>query len=206
MKKSYIFDLDGTLRMGVNGKFVRAGRFENQIPLPGVIEKLQSLTKEGVDIFVVTNQGAPSFGRTSELQIWRSIIYFTDVILGGIVKDVKLNHYHPDGTVKHRYVDKRKPKPDLLLELEEDYQIKKEDAVFIGNASLDETAASNAGVEFMWAHDFFGWDKENLFFSENESIGWAWNLDRLREEYASDTELLKRLGAFLELSGENYGS
>lgn len=202
MKKFYIFDLDDTLRLGVNGKFIRAGKFEYQIPLPGVTDKLQSLEKEGGTIFIATNQGMPSYGKTPELQVWKCIIYFTDIILGGVVNDIKLDFYHPDGPVKERYLNKRKPKPDLLLELMADYQINKDNTVFIGNAASDELSASNAGIEFTWAHDFFGWNKEDIFL--NEPFGYGWNIDRLKKIYATNTELLERLNIFLELSGEKY--
>lgn len=200
MSKSYIFDLDDTLRLGLNGKFVRGGRYENQIPLPGVVEKLHSLVKEGAPIFIVSNQGFPSFGKTSELQVWKNIIYFIDVVLGGVIKDVKLDFYHPKGSVKERYIDKRKPKPDLLLELMADYEIKKEESVYIGNAPSDEAAAANAGIDFIWAHDFFGWNKEDL--SSSEFFGYIWNVDRLKEVYASNTELLAKMNAFLDQCGD----
>ncbi len=198
IKKFYIFDLDDTLRLGVNGKFVRAGKFEYQIPLPGVIRKLQELVKEGVTIFIATNQGFPSFGKTSELQVWKNIIYFTDIVLSGMVKDVRLSFYHPDGPVKERYVNKRKPKPDLLLELMTDYEIKKEDTIFVGNAPSDKTAASIAEIEFIWAYDFFGWNKEDV--SLNEPYGYGWKIDRLKALYMINTELINRLDKFLELS------
>ncbi len=200
MKKFYIFDLDDTLRLGVNGKFVRAGKFEYQIPLPGVIEKMGELAKENATIFIATNQGFPSFGKTPELQVWKNIIYFTDNVIGGLVKDIRLDFYHPDGPVNHRYVNRRKPKPDLLLELVTDYGLKKEKAVFVGNSSSDKSSAEAAGIEFIWAHDFFGWNKEYLFL--NEPYGYGWKTTYLRERYASDVEMLKKLDRFLELSGK----
>ena len=198
MKKFYIFDLDDTLRLGVNGKFVRAGKFEYQVPLPRVVEKMRELVKESATLFIATNQGFPSFGKTPELMVWKNIIYFTDVVLGGAIKDIRLDFYHPDGPMKDRYVNRRKPKPDLLLELMTDYQIKKENAVFIGNAQSDKTAASIAEIEFIWAHDFFEWNKEDLFL--NEPYGYGWKTDRLKEAYSADIELLSRLNKFLELS------
>lgn len=198
VEKFCIFDLDDTLRLGVNGEFVRAGKFEYQIPLPGVIEKLRELRKRDATIFIATNQGFPSFGNTPELQVWKNIIYFTDVVLGGVVKDIRLDFYHPNGPMNHRYINRRKPKPDLLLELVTDYRLEKKDVVFVGNSPSDKASAEAAEIEFIWSHDFFGWDTDDLFL--NEPYGYGWKIDRLKETYTRNTELLNRLDKFLELS------
>lgn len=202
INKTFIFDLDDTLRLGVNARFLNAEEFVNQVPLPGVVNKLRDLKEQQANLFITSNQGSPSFAKTTELRIWKSVIYFNDNILGGVMSDIRLDFYHPEGNMKHRYLDKRKPKPDLILELVEDNKIDKKDLVYIGNAPSDELAASNAGVGFVWAHDFFEWDKRNLFLDER--FGYQWDIDQLRGIYKSDTGLLTKLNRFIELSGENY--
>lgn len=93
-----------------------------------------------------------------------------------LVKDIRLGFYHPKGPLRGRYKNKRKPSPKLVLELLEDYRIKPKQAVFIGNADTDKKAAKNARVDFIWAHDFFNWNKSNL---EMSSFGFGWKKSEL---------------------------
>lgn len=179
-KKFYIFDLGGTLRYAVKGEDLKSGRVKQQIVLPNVKKKLSQVKKSGAISVIFSNQGAPSFGVVTEIQIWKFIIYFTESLLKNLIKDVRLDFYHPLGPLKHRYKNKRKPKPDIIHELLEDYKIKPKQAVFIGNADADKKAAQNAGIDFIWAYDFFEWDKNNLELSEK--FGWNWNKSKLLQK------------------------
>ena len=179
-KKFYIFDLDGTLRHGITSKDLKAGKMKQQIVLPNVKRKLTEIKNSKAVSVGFSNQGFPSFGVITEIQVWKFVIYFKEHLLKNLIKDVRLDFYHPLGPLKHRYKNKRKPKPDIIYELLKDYKIKPKQAVFIGNAESDKKAAQNAGIDFIWAYDFFGWDKNNLELSEK--FGWNWNKSKLSQE------------------------
>ena len=135
-KKLYIFDLDDTLRYGIRGKNLRSGRVSQQIILPNVLKKLREIKKSRAVTVVISNQGFPSFGKATEFIIWKFAIYFQERILKGLIKDIRLDFYHPKGPLRNRYKNKRKPSPKLILEVLEDYKVKPKQAIFIGNALL----------------------------------------------------------------------
>ncbi|MDO8574269.1 MAG: HAD hydrolase-like protein [bacterium] len=180
IKKLYIFDLDDTLRYGIRGKNLRSGKVSQQTILPNVLNKLRQVKKSRAVSVVVSNQGFPSFGNATELIIWKFAIYFQEHFLKNLVKDIRLDFYHPQGPLKNRYKNKRKPSPKLILELLEDHKIRPKQAVFIGNAETDKKAARNAGVDFIWAYDFFDWDINKLEI--NEPFGWRWKKNHLLRE------------------------
>lgn len=201
-KNVFVFDLDDTLRLGVNSTFLNTEQFEYQISLPGVISTLSKLKEKNSRLFIASNQGSPSFPGTTEYRVWRSVIFFIENILGEVPDDVKLDFYHPKGAVKHRYVDRRKPRPDLILELSKDYGIKLDEMVYIGNAPSDESAAANAGISFIWAHDFFGWNKHDLEI--DKKFGYQWKISALKDVFAEDSESQERLRTFVKLVGPRY--
>lgn len=202
MKKFYIFDLDDTLRLGANMRFINTERFELQIPLPKVKEKLGALKKGGAKIFVASNQGGPSFPKATEFSIWKNVIYFNEEILGNLMEDIRFDFYHPKGKVRHRYKNRRKPKPDLILELMKDYDMESSNVIYIGNAPTDKEAAGNAEIDFEWAHDFFGWNKENLTLYE--IFGYGWKITALKKQFSQNKDMRERIDKFLELAGDGY--
>src|SRR4029077_18546286 len=51
----------------------------------------------------------------------------------------------------------RKPSPYLLLSAVADRQVRRADALYVGDQDSDLEAAERADIAFMWAADFFGW-------------------------------------------------
>lgn len=174
-----IFDKDGTLTETKDGEACPTTP-DNQILLPGVREMLSLWHSQGDIITIVSNQGGVSFGQYTEMQAW-SIVLTLNEMLGGIVSDIKLGFYHPEGPLHSRYIDKRKPNPDLLLELVADHadvaaphQLK-EFVCMVGNQDSDRQAAQYAGVVFKWAHEVFGWNSDYIERVEGNHSGWFWN-------------------------------
>lgn len=52
----------------------------------------------------------------------------------------------------------RKPSPYMLLKAIKDRHVRLSDALYIGDQDSDREAAERAGIAFMWAYDFFGWE------------------------------------------------
>lgn len=151
----YIFDADGTLRITKSGKPC-PNTWKDQASLPNVRDKLVNLKSEGHSIAIASNQGGVSWGYMSEYEAWQ-IMDYTNFLLARVVADIRLCFYHNKGDRKNRYLDKTKPKPDMLLELIEDFKTTKQDTVFVGNEFVDMETAKNAGIKFEWAHEFFNW-------------------------------------------------
>ena len=54
----------------------------------------------------------------------------------------------------------RKPEPGMLLHAIQYFQVGLEETLFVGDRPEDEKAAKAAGVDFMWANDFFKQDQD----------------------------------------------
>jgi FMN phosphatase YigB (HAD superfamily) len=47
----------------------------------------------------------------------------------------------------------------MLEDIMQHYGVKPGETLFVGNHETDRAAAARAGSEFMWAAEFFGWDR-----------------------------------------------
>jgi HAD superfamily hydrolase (TIGR01662 family) len=52
----------------------------------------------------------------------------------------------------------RKPEPGMLFGIMDTWDVETHRALFVGDMESDKQAARNAGCDFVWAKDFFGWD------------------------------------------------
>jgi D-glycero-D-manno-heptose 1,7-bisphosphate phosphatase len=52
--------------------------------------------------------------------------------------------------------DRRKPGPGMLREAMSDFEADPDETLYVGDRPEDEQAAKNAGVDFVWASEFFG--------------------------------------------------
>lgn len=177
----YIFDLDGTLRVTKSGR-PAPNENDDQVLLPNVREKLRSLYDAGHVLTAASNQGGVSHGYMTEWECWR-IQEHLDVNLGHVLADIRLNFYHSRGQYRSRYTDKRKPRPDLLIELLRDFP---DDSIlghfaggipaYIGNQYTDRQAAQAANIYFEWAHIFFGWRDVDIVETEKGFFPREWFL------------------------------
>jgi D-glycero-D-manno-heptose 1,7-bisphosphate phosphatase len=63
----------------------------------------------------------------------------------------------------------RKPAPGMLLGIVEHYGLTPSEALFVGNEPIDEAAAANAGMPFVWAEDL--WPPTHAV---KKPLGWPW--------------------------------
>lgn len=159
--KLYIFDADGTLRRStVEGQPCpnRPGEWEL---LPGVRERLARINwgDVGVRFGVASNQGGVGVGYLTLEAARRLLVEMAEAALGTTP---------PAGSIEicpHAPYLKcpcRKPEPLMLLRLMRRFGVEKEQTLYVGDMETDEEAARRAEVSFMWAHEFFGWETEEI--------------------------------------------
>lgn len=133
--KLVMFDLDNTLtpyRESSASPFVRE-------LLPGVREKCKELRQQGVTLGLITNQ------RTQRDDLWDFITWVRD----------KLQIQCADvGTDENM-----KPNPYMIRRMVDGLGLYPNECLYVGDELGDELAALRAGVDFMWASEFFRKDE-----------------------------------------------
>lgn len=150
-QKAVFFDRDGTINRYVG--FLRGlDQFEL---IPETVEKIRWANQHGYLAIVVTNQPVIARGEVTWEQL--SIIHKKmETLLGekGVyVDDIFICPHHPDrgfeGEVaEYKMVcDCRKPKPGLLLQAAEKYNIDLSESYMLGDSDNDRAAAQAAGCK-----------------------------------------------------------
>lgn len=155
-KVMYIFDKDGTLIKGLENR--PANTPAEQVPLPGVVDKIASLRAAGHACYIASNQGGVAWGFISFQEAYALL---KDACQKCGIDDGHFLFCPYDSRGEHAeayamFAYLRKPKPgmlDLIMKAEPDYYR----VVMVGDQDSDREAAHAAGVEFAWASDFFEW-------------------------------------------------
>jgi D,D-heptose 1,7-bisphosphate phosphatase len=139
-------DRDGTIN--VEKGYVH--KIEDFHLIPGTVEALRLLTRNGVKIYIVTNQAGIAKGHFTE----KEFQHLTDHMLAQFRK--KLIHvekvlycpHHPDGTVPEltRVCSCRKPGTKLLEEVIHCEGLRPEESVLIGDKESDIEAGARLGL------------------------------------------------------------
>jgi histidinol-phosphate phosphatase family protein len=105
-------------------------------------------------IFVVTNQAGIKRGRLTLQQV-ESALHKLDAALGGILTAWQIcPHDDADSC------ECRKPRPGLITELAAAHGVDLKASTMVGDQAIDAEAARRAGLgHFIYAHDFFGWQR-----------------------------------------------
>jgi D-glycero-D-manno-heptose 1,7-bisphosphate phosphatase len=153
--KLIIFDADGTLVETISGATFRKGADDWQW-LPGRLEKLHELKRQGVRLAVVTNQGGVAYGYMTKDGILSELLLMikeAGIPIGGLY----VCYTHPKATLpQYRIEDvRRKPGPGMLREAMADFEADPSETLYVGDRPEDEQAARAVGISFMWAEDFF---------------------------------------------------
>ena len=139
MKKVVFLDRDGTINR--DSRYYIKGREEFEF-LPGSLDAIKNLTRNGFVIFVITNQSAVprNLITANELEFVHNMMIETVAQNGGEIKDV---FYCP-----HLPTDKcdcRKPEPGLIFQARDKYGIDLKTAVMVGDSPKDIECARRAG-------------------------------------------------------------
>lgn len=174
----YIFDLDSTLV-----------KTYTPHPLPGTTTRLMALAREGHALAVATNQAGVAFrAQTQEEKYptaaemgqhldeiaahfpplqsspWFVAIHSEHLELdaeayAALDAEIRRANRHLDLRVGTG-PDWRKPQPGMLRAACEAHAIAPADAVFVGDMETDQAAAAAAGIHFIYAAEFFGFEVE----------------------------------------------
>ena len=140
MKLECIFlDRDGVINQE-RADYVKS--WEEFELLPGSIEAVAQLSQLNIPIILITNQSAIGRGAASREAVDAIHNRLLKLIQerGGRLDEVFLCPHHPGESCECR-----KPKPGMLLQAAQKYQINLNRAVFVGDAITDYQAALAAG-------------------------------------------------------------
>jgi D-glycero-D-manno-heptose 1,7-bisphosphate phosphatase len=152
-----LLDRDGTLNRSLGDR--PPNRPDEVELLPGVAARLHHQAALGWRLAVITNQGGVAYGYLTEAQAHA----IQNAVLETLPVPVDASYlcpHHPAGTIARYAIDcpNRKPAPGAILQALARFEAQAADCLFVGDQDSDCQAAQAAGVPFVWAWDFFGWE------------------------------------------------
>lgn len=164
-----IFDADGTLRRcTVDGQPCpnAAGQWEL---MPNVKETMAKFDygPDGILIGIASNQAGVSLGYLTEHAAYQLLKdLFVEVTGRWPIQGLLQVCPHPvNGGCACR-----KPEPGMLLKIMQVAGVPSNHTFYVGDMDSDEQAARNAGVDFQWAKDFFGWVESSPLSPEKHAV------------------------------------
>jgi D-glycero-D-manno-heptose 1,7-bisphosphate phosphatase len=150
-KKAFFLDRDGVINKGHS--FNRPKDLEL---CEGVPKAIKILNDHEYDVFVVTNQGGVGLGHMKIEALDAIHSKMRDVIQsgGGSIRDIRACTHKP-----FLGCACRKPKPGMILDLAEVYNIDKEHSFMVGDRDVDIQAGQKAGLYTI----FIGGEEEATF-------------------------------------------
>lgn len=140
-----ILDRDGVINKAVNNYIRTAAQWQ---PIEGSIEAIAELSKAGHTVTVATNQGGLALGLYSEEDLHAMHDKMCDLVtqLGGIISKVYYCPHH--STISD--CNCRKPKPGMLNQIMQDFNLKAKNCIFVGDSGRDIEAAVAIGAQPVW--------------------------------------------------------
>ena len=177
-QKALFLDRDGTINK-YSGFLTNIDEFEL---IEGISEKIRIANRSGYLVIVVTNQPVIARGELSWDEL-NAIHNKMETLLGregAYIDHIFVCPHHPHtGYVGEQpeykvECDCRKPKPGMLLEAAEKYNIDLNLSFMIGDSSSDMEAGKRAGCKCVWTKDFISGMGVELvgseFFTANEPL------------------------------------
>jgi D-glycero-D-manno-heptose 1,7-bisphosphate phosphatase len=152
VKNLYIFDKDKTLVGPLEGP--PANSIEEQNLLPSVAEKCAALRAQGHTLAVASNQGGVAWGFLTEDEAY-ALVEHAAGLIGA--EAIAMCPHHPKGRIEQYAIKcpRRKPESGMLLDLMRRLGFHASRTVYVGDMDTDRQAAEAAGIQFIWAKDFF---------------------------------------------------
>lgn len=144
MHKAIFLDRDGVINEVLSKRVKFVNQPEDLYLLGGVREAILSFNKTGWKVFIVTNQGGIGLGYMSETEL--SDIHKklrSDLLeVEAKIDDIAYCPHQPNAGCPCR-----KPKPQMILDLAERYNINLEESYMVGDRKTDIEAGQAAGVK-----------------------------------------------------------
>jgi D-glycero-D-manno-heptose 1,7-bisphosphate phosphatase len=144
MKKAIFLDRDGVINEVLSERVRFVNRPSDFYLLPGVADAIAIFRKLGYLIFVVTNQGGIGCGFMDEKSLQAIHQRMREALLEeneqAIIDDIRYCPHHPKAGC-----DCRKPRPGMLLQLAEEYQVDLGRSIMVGDMESDRQAGRAAG-------------------------------------------------------------
>lgn len=141
--KAIFLDRDGVINRDPGfGDYIKSWK-EFQF-LPGAIETIKKLNKNGYEIFVISNQAGVSKGLFTQKEldeITRNMLREIEA-QGGKIRTVMYCTHHPDNGCNCR-----KPKTGLIKKATKELNIDFKNTYFIGDSRFDIGAGKNMGCK-----------------------------------------------------------
>lgn len=159
-----ILDRDGVINQD-SSAFVKS--VDEWLPLDGSIEAIAQLTKAGFTVAVASNQSGLARGLVDKdaLLAMHQKLHDLAVAEGGRVDRIVICPHGPDDDCECR-----KPKPGLLMELGQHYDISLQDVPIIGDSLRDLQAAAAVGAEPILVRTGNGRDTERQLPAEFDAM------------------------------------
>ncbi|MDH5610826.1 MAG: D-glycero-beta-D-manno-heptose 1,7-bisphosphate 7-phosphatase [Gammaproteobacteria bacterium] len=161
--KLIILDRDGVINQD-SDDYIKSP--DEWIPIPGSLEAIARLNRAGYIVAVVTNQSGLSRGYF-ELKDLSAMHRKMEVLLSEHGGQVDAVIYCPHGPKDG--CDCRKPKPGMLREIGERFQVSLKEVFFIGDSLSDIKAATVAGANPVLVRTGKGEKTEQLLKDNNFS-------------------------------------
>lgn len=165
-----IFDKDGTLCHNFTNNENFIDHPGEQGMIPGVVKVCHRLFDSGIHLAIASNQGGVAFGFVTFEEMVQMMVEATIAIKAVAYRACP---HHKEGTVYpfNRQSSYRKPQPGMLTSIMDELSVDPEYVLMVGDRDEDFQAAKNAGVEFMWAWEFFGWQPPDDWKAPDEDKG-----------------------------------
>ena len=161
LKPALCLDLDDTVRFSLNNKFIE-DPYDVEL-FGGVEEVLWKWRNDGYHIIGASNQGGVAYGIKRAVDHARINKAMLDLFEHNPFHMIKLCFHHPKGRIEpychHSLL--RKPDYGMLVVCEVEALtsgiiLDWDRSLFVGDRPEDQQCATNAGIGFQWAWDFFG--------------------------------------------------
>lgn len=139
--KALFLDRDGTLNIEKNYVY----KIEDFDFVDGIIELIKTYQQKGFLIFIITNQAGIARGFFTEQDYQHLTDWMINKLKSFDIQIAKVYHcpHHPDVTGECKC---RKPKPGMILQAINEFNINPSESVLIGDKKSDILAGQNAGV------------------------------------------------------------
>jgi len=142
LKNAVFLDRDGVINRDSSDYIKSWEEFEF---LPGSVDAIADLTREGCPIFIISNQSAVGRQLASRAKIEQIFHNMRKIVesSGGRITDIFYCPHRPED-----HCECRKPKPGLIFRARQKYNIDLATAVMVGDSLTDIECAKNAGCGY----------------------------------------------------------